>query len=129
MNRILYTFVAIVSLLSSHAWAGEAQTHEQLNDLDEQAKIFEMLDEAEIILKKMDREFRTSCAKAVGYEPFCNCIASNTPSAWGFSGYIAITTRTKEENGYSTLTAERKLAYDKVLAVRDQCVALINKKP
>jgi len=69
------------------------------------------------------------CAKAVGYPPFCNCILKDLPVAWTFNNYVEITTKTKVQNGYSQLSADDKVAYDKVAPIRDACVKKINAKP
>ena len=130
MKLLMVTIVYLVGMFStSSVRAEEGMTLQQIEQQEEHEELFEMMDEAEAILKRMERRMKTDCAKAVGYEPFCSCIIENTPSAWSFSDYVAITTKSKEENQYNKLDAELRKAYDKVFSVRDKCVRAINKKP
>lgn len=123
----IFHFVVLLSI--SSALAQEGMTLRQIEKKEGQEKVTELLDEAITLLNQMDRQWKTDCAKAVGYEPFCSCISKDLPSAWSFSDYVAITTKSKEENQYNNLDAQRRKAYDIVSSVRDKCVRAINKKP
>jgi hypothetical protein len=46
------------------------------------------------------------------------------PVAFSFDEYVAITTKTKEQNGYASLPADTRKAYDVVPGVRDRCVGI-----
>lgn len=130
MKPLVVTFFYLVGLLTiSSAPAQEGMTLQQIEQKEGQEKLSELLDEARTLLNQMDRQWKTDCAKAVGYEPFCSCISKNIPSAWSFSEYVAITTKSKEENQYDKLDAQNRKAYDMVFSVRDKCVRAINKKP
>jgi hypothetical protein len=123
----LLAIVYLVELLSiSSALAQEGMTLQQIEQKEGREKVTELLDEARILLNRMDRQWKTDCAKAVGYEPFCNCISKDLPSAWSFSDYVAITTKSKEENQYNKLDAEHRKAYDMFFSVRDKCIRAIN---
>ena len=89
------------------------------------AAINEVDAKLDAIVKKREAE----CEMAVGYKPFCSCIMNELPVAWSFSDYVAITTKSKEENGYSKLNEEMRSAYEKVAPVRNYCVRAINAKP
>jgi hypothetical protein len=130
MKPLEVTFFYLVGLLTiSPALAQEGMTLQQIEQKEGQEKLSELLDEAETLLNRMDRQWKNDCAKAVGYEPFCSCISKDIPSAWSFSDYVAITTKSKEENQYNKLDAQHRKAYDIVFSVRDKCVSAINKKP
>lgn len=130
MKLPVVTIFYLVGLLSiSSALAQEDMTLQKIEQKEKYEKAIELLNEAETILNRMERQFKADCAKAVGYEPFCNCISKDLPSAWSFSAYVAITTKSKEENQYNKLDAQHRKAYDIVSSVRDQCVRAINKKP
>jgi hypothetical protein len=130
MKLLVVTIFYLVGLLSiSSALAQEGMTHQQIEQKEGQENVTELLDEARTLLNRIDRQWKTDCAKAVGYEPFCSCISKDIPSAWSFSDYVAITTKSKEENQYNKLDAQQRKAYDIVFSVRDKCVRAINKKP
>ncbi len=130
MKLLVVAIFYLVGLLSiSFALAQEDMTLQQIEQKEKHEKAIELLNEAETIFNRMEREFKVDCAKAVGYEPFCNCISDNLPSAWDFSAYVAITTKSKEENQYNKLDAPHRKAYDTVSSVRDKCVRAINKRP
>jgi hypothetical protein len=128
MKLFVVTIFHLVGLFSiSSVLAQEGMTLQQIEQKEGQEKLTELLDEARTLLRQMDRQLKTDCAKAVGYEPFCSCISKDLPSAWSFSDYVAITTKSKEENQYNKLDAQHRNAYDIVSSVRDKCVRTINK--
>lgn len=130
MKLLVIIIFHLVGLLSiSFALAQEGMTLQQIEQKEAQVRLTEVLDKARTLLNQMDRQWKTDCAKAVGYEPFCSCISKDLPSAWSFSEYVAITTKSKEENQYKKLDEQHRKAYDKVSSVRDKCVGAINKKP
>lgn len=109
-------------LLASGFQAAQAQSLDQLNQLEKMEEAIDTIDQFQVKLDAMLRERRTDCSQAFGNETFCECLLDKLPVAWSFADYVAITTRSKEENGYAQLNAEYKDAYDKVAPVRDQCV-------
>lgn len=130
MKLLMATILCLVGLLStSVALAQESMTIQQIEQKEGREKVSELLNSMEQLLTRMDRQWKSDCAKAVGYEPFCSCISKNIPSAWSFSDYVAITTKSKEENQYNKMDDQHRKAYDMVLPVRDKCVRAINKKP
>ena len=109
--------------------AQEGMTLQQIEQNEARENLSETINKLDTLLTRMDRQWKTDCAKAVGYEPFCSCISKHIPSAWSFSDYVAITTKSKEENQYNKLDTQHRKAYDIVSSVRDKCVRAINKKP
>jgi len=122
-------FVLLLVTLSASSLAQESKSLEQLKQQEQLENALDTLNQLESQVNSMTRRREADCAKAIGYAPFCTCIMKELPVAWSFAEYVAITTRTKEENGYEKLDAEYRAAYDKVAPIRDKCVRLINKKP
>jgi hypothetical protein len=115
------------SLLVAIAIAAVPASAQSLADLERVEQFDEVLDligRAQAELETVSRQRRTDCMKATGHTRFCVCIGDKLAVAWSFADYVAITTRTKEENGYGTLDGEMRSAYDNVALVRDECVAL-----
>lgn len=124
-----YFLLVLIATLSLPALAEQAKTLEHLQQEEKLRNALDTLDQLDTRINAMTRRREADCAKAIGYAPFCDCISRNLPVAWSFAEYLAITTRTKDENGYEKLDAEFRTAYDKVPSVRDKCVRLINTKP
>lgn len=124
-----YAFVLLVTAFSVAALAEDTRSLEQLKQQEQLEKALDTINQLDAQMKSMTRQREADCAKAIGYAPFCSCIKEALPVAWSFAEYVAITTRTKGENGYEKLDAEYRAAYDKVAPSRDKCVRLINKKP
>lgn len=128
MKLIKIPFFYLVGwLFISPGFAQEDMTLQRIKQEEANEKLIEVIGEAKTLLNRMERQWKTDCAKAVGYQPFCNCISKDIPSAWSFSDYIAITTKSKKENNYDQMDKDHRIAYDKVSHIRDKCVRIINK--
>jgi hypothetical protein len=86
----------------------------------------DVADDVQAKLEIFIRQREADCQKAIGHQPFCNCLMKGLPIAWSFSDYIAITTRSKEDNGYTKMKIETRLAYDKVGPIRNLCVKILH---
>lgn len=78
--------------------------------------------------KKLDdhsRQRHTACLMAIGHEGFCGCLSGNLPVAIGFTGYVEVVTKTKDELGYAQLSADHRKVVDVTLAARETCVASV----
>jgi hypothetical protein len=125
-----FALAVVLALATVGALAQDAPTLKQLETMEQrEKKLDDMLKELKSNFESAMRRRASDCARAIGYAPFCSCILKDLPVAWTFSDYVAITTRTKEENGYEKLDAQGRAAYDKVAAIRDSCVRMINSKP
>jgi hypothetical protein len=102
---------------------GRAQSLEEIRKVEALQNFSDKLDELSVAFEAHSRARRTQCLKAFGDPRFCACISDKLAVAWSFADYVAITTRTKEENGYEILESDLKVAYDRVGPVRDECVA------
>ena len=100
-----------------------AQSLESVKEQEKFDEVFELLDKAELALKSASRVRRADCLKAIGDENFCTCIDNKLAVAWTFSDYVAIATRSKDDNGYGQLDPKLQTAYDNVPPARDECVA------
>ena len=117
----------ILGLILSNA----AQAEKTISQLQQEEKFqgaIDALDDLDKKLNVMIRVREANCQKAFGYKPFCECVMKELPVAWDFDAYIAITTKTKKENGYENMSKEYKDAYDKVEGIRNSCVNKVNKK-
>lgn len=117
MRVILLLLLAVIGTSTVHS-----QTLEQQKALSDFQAVLDRIDEAEVLLKRQANITKFDCLKAFGNEGFCGCVSQKLPMVFSFRGYIAIVTRSKEENGYAMLDPKTKVAYDKVPAVRDRCV-------
>jgi len=63
------------------------------------------------------------CHWSGGTAHFCSCLADKLPFAWSYMDYVAIMTRTREENHFDSLAPELQAQYLRVPSIRNQCVA------
>ncbi len=123
---------AVIAALFALAFPATGQQSKSLEQIQREEALQKAIDTAKRVradLITMNNQRRADCLKAVGYEPFCTCILNELPIAWSFYDYIAITTRSKEENGYINMDTELRFAYDKVVPIRDKCVSVIDTSP
>lgn len=92
---------------------------EKLEQLD---KAFAATRNLEAQVSEQSRQSKLACMKAFGHTVMCQCLTDNLPFVFSFRDYVAITTMSKEQNGYSQLDERTQKAYDRVPAVRDKCV-------
>lgn len=119
--------LALIAFLTVGVGAQPIQQLEQRDHIDSQVeqseKTLRMLDGLQAMVEQGSRKFSSACLRAFGAARFCSCVTENRPATFSFADYIAITTRSRDENGYAKLDAGMKAAYDKVAVVRDSCVA------
>jgi hypothetical protein len=119
--------LALIAFLSLGVGAQPLQQLEQREHIDskieQNAKVMRMIEELQASIEQGSRKFSSACLRAFGAPRFCSCITENRPATFTFGEYIAITTQSREDNGYSKLDKEMKAAYDKVAVARDTCVA------
>ena len=114
--------------LLSVAQAQPAKSLEQLQREEDFRRATEALGNLDAKLNVLVKQREADCEKAFGYRPFCGCLMNELPIAWSFSEFVAITTRSKEENGHLKMDKDLRGAYDKVAPIRDACVKAINLK-
>lgn len=121
--KLQLVFGVFLLCLAVDARAQSAQSLDQLNNTDLLTKALGEVQKMKAQLTERARDNKYACLKAFGNEAFCGCLAQKLPIAFSFADYIAIVTLTREENGYASLDADFKKAYDAVPRVRDTCVA------
>jgi hypothetical protein len=119
-------FLSVVLLASSAFGQADARSLEQLGQDEKLRRAIDAVDDVQAKLEIFIRQREADCQKAIGHQPFCNCLMKGLPIAWSFSDYIAITTRSMEDNGYSKMKIETRLAYDKVGPIRNLCVKILH---
>ena len=123
MNR----FVALaLAVCVSAAYGQTSKTLEELNREEEFRRAAAAIDDLDAKFTVLIKQREADCEKAVGYRPFCGCLMKELPIAWTFADYVAITTRSKVDNGYAAMKKDLQQAYDKVGPIRNACVKAIN---
>ena len=125
MSKKLLPLV-LVALISSSV-AAQNNPSASLSDLEQAQRLDEAiraLERAKSSLNDLVASRNMACMRAIGYAPFCSCLAKDMPVAFSFDEFVAITTKTKEQNGYASLPPETRKAYDVVPGVRDKCVGI-----
>jgi hypothetical protein len=118
LGFVLYALISLPAFAQTNGSAS-------LSDLEQAQKYDEALralERAKSTLNDLVASRNMACMRAVGYAPFCSCLAKDMPVAFSFDEYIAITTKSKEQNGYASLPADTRKAYDIVPSIRDRCV-------
>lgn len=116
-------FVVLLLLACAPSFSQKAMPLGDLERLEQLEKVLAALKEVRIAADNLSADRYMGCMKAVGEHAFCECLKSGLPVVMTFSGYIAVTTRTREENKYSSLSKDDKKVYDLTTKVRDECVA------
>jgi hypothetical protein len=93
-----------------------------LEKVEQYQRAIDASNKLEALVDETSRKRTLACTRAFGHTAMCKCLSDNLPYAFSFSEYVAITTQTKEQNGYAKLDKQIKVAYDNVGAVRDRCV-------
>lgn len=121
-------WIFALTLMSAAAGALQSKSLDQLQREELLDNAIVTLNEFDAKIDKVIKKRGVDCAKAVGIKPLCDCLMTDMPIAWSFNDYVAITTKAKEENGYSKMDKEYRAAYDMVAPIRDRCVRQINAK-
>ena len=125
--------LVLVLLCPQLVLAGNTQTLEELErqekadaQMYKTTKSFQKLEqsaqELSTLVEEMSRKKETNCLKAFGNSKFCACLREKTPVGISFMGYIQVTTSTKEELKYNSLSKQDKEMVDNTLKAREQCV-------
>ena len=97
-------------------------TIEQLQSAKAFDDVSEAIDKAGALLESMGRKRETACKLAFGDASFCSCLTESLPAIVSFDNYIHIVTSTKDELGYSKLSAGDKGLVDATRSARESCV-------
>ena len=117
MTRRLPLLLLACSLLAAPLYAAQDDMQEKIRLLEQQIQELKALKaQQDVGRQKVDQ-----CLKAVGRDKFCKCIGENLPAAVSFEQYIHTMVTSKEELGYSTMSAEQKKTVDATLESREKC--------
>ena len=126
MRKIL--IVGLILIASGNVYASKEKSIEQIQQEENVNSALRAIKNLDDSINTLMDDKRADCQKAIGYSPFCSCILESLPLGWTFSNYVAITTKTKDENGFKEMDKEHQEAYEKVIPIRDKCVIQINSK-
>ena len=93
-----------------------------LEKIEQYQRAIDASNKLEALVDESSRKRTLACMRAFGHTAMCKCLSDNLPYVFSFSDYVAITTQTKEQNGYAKLDKQTRAAYDNVGPVRDRCV-------
>ena len=114
--------LAVVVLSATARAQGREPSLEELEmeHLIEQAsRAFENHD---LSIEEISAGFHYRCLRAIGDTAFCECLVEKRPYILRFEQYIAISSRTKAELDYDTLSDYSKEIVNKAFLVREECV-------
>jgi hypothetical protein len=121
-------FSATVVVLATVAFTAGAQEQAREPSLEE-LEMERLIDQASRAFEKQDlpieeisADFRYRCLRATGTTTFCECLVKKRPYTLRFEQYVGISSRTKAELDYDTLSDYSKEIVDKVFLVRNECV-------
>jgi len=86
--------------------------------IDQASRAFE---KHNLPIEEMSADFHYRCLRAIGDATFCECLAEKRPYTLRFKQYIGISSRTKAELDYDTLSDYSKEIVDKAFLMRDEC--------
>ena len=73
-------------------------------------------------MEQMSADFQYRCLRAVGDGALCGCLVVKRPYILRFEQYVGISSRTKAELDYDTLSVSGRKIVDRVFRIRDSCV-------
>lgn len=73
-------------------------------------------------IEQISADFKFRCLRAIGDTAFCDCLVERRPYILRFEQYVGISSRTRSELRYDTLSDNGREVVDKVFVVRDECV-------
>ena len=95
------------------------------DDMQEKIRLLEQqLQELKALKAQQDvgKKKTDQCLQAVGRDKFCTCLGMTLPEDVSFEQYIHTIISSKEELGYSTMSAEQQKGVDAIRATREKCV-------
>ncbi len=87
--------------------------------IDQASQVFEKHD---LPIEEISADFHYRCMRAIGDTTFCECLVEKRPYILRFEQYIGISSKTKAELDYDTMSHYSKEIVEKVFLVRDECV-------
>lgn len=125
VNKLLLVVVCAVLAGSAAAQDKSGASLSELERIQRLEDAMRVLNQADAALNDMIAKRKMACTRAFGFTSFCTCLSENLPVAFSFDDYVAIATKSKEENGYPRQPVDVRKAYDLVPGVRDKCVGAL----
>lgn len=120
---LLFTVALAVAVI---AVAADAQPREPSLEELEMERLLEqatqMFEKQDLSIEEMSADFQYRCLRSIGDTPFCECLVRRRPYPLRFEQYVGITSRTRSELDYDTLSDGSKKIVDEVFLLRDACV-------
>lgn len=121
--QVAAVLFAVLALSAAAPAQGREPSLEELemeHRLDQASRIFEKHD---LSIEQISADFNYRCLRAIGDSAFCECLVKKRPYILRFEQYVGISSRTKAELDYDTLSDNGKKIVDEVILVRDECIA------
>ena len=121
--QVAAVLFAVLALSAAAPVQGREPSLEELemeHRLDQASRIFEKHD---LSIEQISADFNYRCLRAIGDSAFCECLVKKRPYILRFEQYVGISSRTKAELDYDTLSDNGKKIVDEVILVRDECIA------
>lgn len=121
--QVAAVLFAVLALSAAAPVQGRKPSLEELemeHRLDQASRIFEKHD---LSIEQISADFNYRCLRAIGDSAFCECLVKKRPYILRFEQYVGISSRTKAELDYDTLSDNGKKIVDEVIRVRDECIA------
>ena len=121
--QVAAVLFAVLALSAAAPVQGREPSLEELemeHRLDQASRIFEKHD---LSIEQISADFNYRCLRAIGDSAFCECLVKKRPYILRFEQYVGISSRTKAELDYDTLSDNGKKIVDEVIRVRDECIA------
>ena len=116
---VLPAMIAIAGTAHGQAREPSLEELEMEQRINQASRAFEKQD---LPIEEISADFRYRCLRATGDATFCECLVEKRPYTLRFEQYVGISSRTKPELDYDSLSDFSKEIVDKVFLVRNECV-------
>jgi hypothetical protein len=117
---------ALLFTVAATAVAANAQPREQSLEELEMERLLEQasqtFEKRDLTIEEISADFQYRCLRSIGDTQFCECLVRRRPYPLRFEQYVGITSRTRPELDYETLSGTSREIVDKVFLLRDTCV-------
>lgn len=114
-------FAVLAASVNADAQAREPSLEElEMEYLLKQAS--QAFEKHSLSIEQISADFKFRCLRAIGDTGFCDCLVERRPYILRFEQYVGISSRTKAELRYDTLSDNSKGIVNRVFVVRDECV-------
>ena len=119
VSAILFAALASSTMIPAQGREPSLEELEVEYRLNQASRTFVRQD---LSLEQMSADFQYRCLRAIGDGELYRCLVENRPYILRFEQYVGISSRTKAELDYDTLSVSGRKIVDRVFRVRDSCV-------